>query len=117
MKKYILVFALLFALQSYAQKNITIFELEPSQSMIITGKGAGQDAAVNPYKDGNSIAIVKNLGKNIFTIRIEYQGKITRTRVLEADKATMIPLRQGSELYLDSDLKAKAKIDFKKGNN
>lgn len=117
MKKYILLFVLLFALQSYAQKDETVFELEPSQSMIITGKGAGQDAAVNPYKVGNSIAIVKNLGKNSFTIRVEYQGEVTQTRVLEADKATMIPLRQGSELYLDSDLKAKAKVDFKKGKN
>lgn len=117
MKKYILLFVLLFALQSYAQKDETVFELEPSQSMIITGKGAGQDAAVNPYKAGNSIAIVKNLGKNSFTIRVEYQGEVTQTRVLEADKATMIPLRQGSELYLDSGLKAKAKVDFKKGKN
>lgn len=104
---------MLFALQSYAQKDESIFELAPSQSMIITGKGA----AVNPYMNGNSIAVIKNLGKNSFTIRVEYQGNLFQTRVLEAGKATMVSLRQGSELYLDTDLKGKAKVDFKKGVN
>lgn len=117
MKKYILLFAMVFALQSYAQKDESIFELAPSQSLSITGKGLGEAAAVNPYKNGNSIAVIKNLGKNKFTIRVEYQGKLFQTRVLEANKTTKIALRQGSELYLDSDLVAKAKVDFKKGRN
>lgn len=117
MKKYILVFVMLFALQSYAQKDENIFELKPSESTAITGKSAGEDAAVNPYKDGNSIAIVKNLGKNSFTIRVEYQEEVVQSRVLKAGKATMIPLRQGSELYIDSKLESKAKVDFKKGSN
>ena len=117
MKKYILLFVMLFALQSYAQKDESIFELNPSQSMSITGKGIGQDAATNPYKDGNSIAIIKNLGENSFTIRVEYKGKVFQTRALKGGKSTMISLRQGSVLYLDSDLKAKAKVDFKDGVN
>ena len=116
MKKYILLFVLLFALQSYAQKDDNIFELKPSQGMIITGKGAGQDAAINPYNDKNSIAVIKNLGKNSFSIRIEYQGKITQ-RELKPNTTTKVALQKGSELYLDSELKGKAKVDFKKGAN
>ncbi len=27
----------------------TTFELEPSQSMLITGKGPGQDGTINPF--------------------------------------------------------------------
>ncbi len=117
MKKYILLFVMLFALQSYAQKDESIFELKPSQSMSVTGKGAGQDAAINPYMDGNSIAVIKNLGKNKFTIRVEYQGKLFQTRVLEPNTTTKIALRQGSQLFLDSELAGKAKVDFKKGAN
>jgi len=117
MKKYILLSVMFFALQSYAQKNKEIFELKPSQSMSITGKGIGQDAAINLYKDGNSIAIIKNLGENSFEIRVEYQGKVFQTRVLKGGKSTMISLRQGSVLYLDSDLKATAKVSFKDGVN
>lgn len=117
MKKYILLFVLLFTLQSYAQKDESVFELKPSQSMIITGKGAGQDAAINPYMDGNSIAVIKNLGKNKFTIRVEYQGKLFQTRELEPNTTTKIALRQGSQLFLDCELAGKAKVDFKKGAN
>ena len=108
---------MLFALQSYAQKDKTVFELRPSQGMCMTGKGAGQDAAINPYNDGNSIAVVKNLGKNAFSIRVQYQGKIFQTRELKPGVATMIPLRQGSELYFDSELATKVKLDFKDGAN
>ncbi|WP_420572390.1 hypothetical protein [Kordia sp.] len=115
MKKYILLFAILFSVHSYAQKDKTIFELKPSQGMCITGKGLGQDAAINPYKDGNSIAVIKNLGKNKFSIRVQYRGEVFQTRDLEAGKATMIPLRQGSELYLDSELTGKARVEFKDG--
>ncbi|EDP95465.1 hypothetical protein KAOT1_11096 [Kordia algicida OT-1] len=108
---------MLFALQSYAQKDKKVFELKPNQSMCMTGKGAGQDAAINPYKDGNSIAFVKNLGENVFSIRVQYQGKIFQTRELEPGVATMIPLRQGSEMYFDSKLAAKVKLEFKDGTN
>ncbi|WP_298426963.1 hypothetical protein [uncultured Kordia sp.] len=117
MKKYILLFVILFALQSYAQKDKTIFELKPSQSMSITGKGPGQDAAINPYTDRNSIAIIENLSKNNFTVRVQYQGNIVKTFVMEADKKTMVSLKKGYELYLDSDLEAKAKVAFRDGVN
>lgn len=115
MKKYIFLFVMLFALQSYAQKDKTVFELDPAQSMLMTGKGAGQDGAINPYKDGNSIAIVKNLGENQFSIRVEMQGKVVKTRELEAGKSTMIPLQKGSELYFDTEKKTKVQLEFRDG--
>ncbi|MFK7750705.1 MAG: hypothetical protein AB8B65_20100 [Kordia sp.] len=117
MKKYILLFALFFGLQSYAQKDKTIFELKPSQSMSITGKGTGQDAAINPYTDGNSIAIIENLGKNVFEVRVQYQGKITSLQPIKSGKTLKFALLKGSELYVDSDYKGKAKIQFIDGLN
>ncbi len=117
MKKYILLFVMLFALQSYAQKDKTVFELKPSQSMLITGKGAGQDAAINPYKDGNSIAIIENLSENSFTVRVQYKGDLVKSFVMEANKKTMTSLRKGYELYFDSNLEAKAKVEFRDGVN
>lgn len=79
--------------------------------MCFPRKGVVQDAAVNPYKDGNSIAVIKNLGTNSFTIRLEYQGKLFQTCALGANKTRIISLCQVSVLNLDSDL---AKVDFKK---
>ncbi|MEM6687532.1 MAG: hypothetical protein AAF617_17275 [Bacteroidota bacterium] len=117
MKKYIFLFVMLFALQSYAQQEKKVFELKPSQNMLMTGKGQGQDGAINPYKDGNSIAIVKNLGDNQFSIRIQYQGKIIRTRELPAGKATMIPILKGHEMYFDTEKKTTVQLEFQDGPN
>ncbi|MEM6721955.1 MAG: hypothetical protein AAF611_21685 [Bacteroidota bacterium] len=117
MKKYIFLFVMLFALQSYAQKDKTIFELEPSQNMLMTGKGQGQDGAINPYKDGNSIAIVKNLGENELSIRIQYKGEIKKTRELAAGKSTMIPIPKGYEMYFDTEKKTKVQLEFRDGMN
>ena len=117
MKKYILLFVMLFALQSYAQKDKTIFELDPSQSMLMTGKGEGQDGAINPYKDGNSIAVIKNLGENEFSIRIQRKGKFIKSQTLAPGKSIKIALPKGNELYFDTKLKAKVKLEFIDGLN
>lgn len=58
----------------YIGQNQKIIELEPFQSMSITGKG--QDAAVNPFLGTNCYAIIENIGKNEFTIRIQKKGKV-----------------------------------------
>jgi hypothetical protein len=84
--------------------------------MLMTGKGVGQDGAINPYKDGNSIAIVKNLGENEFSIRIQQNGKVLRTRTLNAKEATMIPIAKGQELYFDTELETTVKLEFRDGN-
>jgi hypothetical protein len=117
MKKYILLFVMLFALQSYAQKDKTVFDLDPSQSMLMTGKGQGQDGAMNPYKDGNSIAMIKNIGQNEFSIRVQRDGKVIKSRTLKAGKSTKIALSKGSELYFDAESKTKVKLEFLDGLN
>lgn len=107
----ILVFSLLL-FQACSNKN-SIFILEPSQSMSITGKGIGQDAAYNPYSNGNSIAIVKNIGENSIDARIQEKGKIIEILTLQPTESRNILLLKGYELYLDSDLASKAKVNFK----
>jgi hypothetical protein len=49
----------------------TDFVLEPSQSMIMTGKGVGQDATINPYYGKICFALVKNIGQRKFSIRVQ----------------------------------------------
>ena len=115
MKKIIILFAFFFAVQLQAQKDDTVFEFDASQSMCMTGKGTGQDAAINPYMDGNSIAIVENLGKNAFSVRIEYQGKLFLTESIKGTETKEIALRKGSVLYIDSNDKATARVTFKDG--
>ena len=53
-----------------------IIELEPQQSMGITGKGKGQDGAINPYMSESSIGIVENIGEHSFYVRIQEKSKI-----------------------------------------
>ncbi len=117
MKNYLFLFAVFFVLQSYAQKEKTVFTLKPSQSMLMTGKGAGQDGAINPYTDGNSIALIENVGEHEFSIRLEYQGKIIRTIALTAGKKTKVGLPKGSQLYFDTEAETTVKLEFIDGLN
>ena len=92
----------------------TVFELKPAQSMSITGKGPGQDAAYNPYSESNSIAVVENIGRNPFTVRLQEKGKVIEIILIEAGTTKKIKLLKGYELYFDSEEESKAKLDFKK---
>ncbi len=94
-----------------------IIELQPSQSMSISGKGPGQDAAINPYLDGNSIAIVKNVGKNPLSYRIQRDGKVLLTNEISVKQKKFIDLEKGDELYFDSEKEAKAKVSFARVSN
>ena len=85
--------------------------------MSITGKGPGQDAAFNPYAGGNSLAIVKNLGENHFKVRIQNNGEIIENITIQPDEKRQITLLKGFELYVDSEKKSKARINFKKYKN
>lgn len=50
MRNYIvLLFSILFFQNPLFSQEY--FELDPSQSMLMTGKGTGQDAINNPYPD------------------------------------------------------------------
>lgn len=104
----------LILLLSSCASNSSLFELNPSQSMSITGKGPGQDAAINPYKEGESIAVVRNKGKETFNVRIQKSGKIIEEVAIEPRSLREFMLEKGYELYLDSVNPSKAKVSFKK---
>ena len=78
MKKLLLLLTLVIfvPLAGLAQDT---FELSPSQSMLMTGKGPGQDGAINPYYGEPCYAIVSNNGSTPFSVRIQQDGEIIKT--------------------------------------
>ncbi len=77
MKTLILTISLIFLTQLEVKAQ-TEFVLEPSQSMIMTGKGPGQDGTINPFFGLDCYAIIKNIGKQKLSIRIQRKGKIIK---------------------------------------
>ncbi len=115
MKKSILVISLVFF--TYFELTAqTEFVLEPSQSMIMTGKGTGQDATINPYFGQNCYAVVKNIGKIKFSIRVQKEGEIIEEISIQAGELKKVKLLIGYELYLDPNPKGKTKasVDYEK---
>ena len=109
----LLPFTLIVIILSACAANDSIFVLDPQQSMLMTGKGPGQDAAINPYNDSRSIAIVKSLNSGSFEVRVQAKGEIIEiVRVPGKGKVEVI-LEPGYELYLDTEMDAKAKVTFK----
>ncbi len=113
MKTFITILFAAQLIQSCASAQ-SVFELTPDQSMSITGKGPGQDAAYNPYGDGNSIAVIKNISTNPFEIRVQNKGTIVEKITLAAGEKKEVKLLKGHELYLDSRKQARADVTFKK---
>lgn len=112
MKKLLFLFPILILLSSCASSD-AIIKLGSLQSMCITGKGPGQDGAINPYTDGNSIARVKNLGENNFSIRIQNKGKIIDEINIRPRERKEVLLLKGHELYFDTETPTQAKVTFK----
>ncbi|MEM7187828.1 MAG: hypothetical protein AAF466_14355 [Bacteroidota bacterium] len=110
--KKLLFFSLFVFLFSFSGLSQTVIELGNTQSMCISGKGQGQDAAINPHINGDSIAYVENLGDNPFSIRIESKGEVVETLRVDANKKEAVKLMQGQVLYFDSKLNTSAKVDF-----
>jgi uncharacterized damage-inducible protein DinB len=102
---------LLFSFASLAQDDV--FILNSSQSMVLTGKGIGQDGAINPYLGRDCIAVVENLSKNEFSIRIQQNGEIKNEVAVKAGETKEIALGKDEELYVDTEKKAKARVNFK----
>ena len=113
MKNLFLLFSLSLVVFACTPKSAVIV-LESNQSMCITGKGQGQDGAINPYTNGNSIAKVENLGENTFSVRVQEDYEVLQTITLKAGEKQSIPLAPGKEIYFDSDLPAEAGIAFVK---
>ena len=116
MKNLFVVLSLLL-LTSFSAFGQSVFELDGSQSMSITGKGAGQDAAINPYLTDDSVAVVENIGKNDFVIRIQSKGKLVKRVTIAPNQVKEVAILKGYELYFDSELKATAQVSFKKLDN
>ncbi|PRP66020.1 hypothetical protein [Nonlabens agnitus] len=104
---------LLVQLEMIAQ---TEFVLEPSQSMIMTGKGPGQDATINPFVGQDCYVIVRNLGYRSFYIRIQNEGKVVEEITVEKGKFQKVKLLKGYELYLDPNPEGitKASVEYQK---
>ncbi len=107
----LLMFSFLFQACSTSQN---IFELSPQQSMLMTGKGPGQDGAINPYSDTKSISVVENMGKSSFSVRIKDTSGVVKETPVPPKKTLEFVLEKGDQLYLDTENKSKAKITFKK---
>ena len=95
----------------FAQTELVI---EPTQSMLITGKGPGQDATINPFKDSSCIAVITNLGAYDFSVRIQEAGKLINTITVPAESVERIEIGKNEELYFDAlDGKTtKARVEY-----
>ena len=115
MRILILVISLI-SLSSIDASAQTEFVLEPSQSMIMTGKGSGQDGTINPYFGQDCIAIVKNIGDRQFSIRVQEKGKIIKEITILKGELKKVKLLKGYELYLDPNPNgiAKASVAYEK---
>ncbi|MDP5169319.1 MAG: hypothetical protein NWR72_03685 [Bacteroidia bacterium] len=113
MRKLVQLLMLVLALQACSASE-SIFGLSPQQSMCITGKGAGQDAAFNPYSNSKSLAIVKSLDENPFSIRVQMNGEVLENIEVLKNETKEVVLEKGYELYLDSEFASKARVTFKK---
>ena len=76
---------LLFNTHAYAQEENN-FKLDPSTSMLMTGKGPGQDGSINPFAGQDCVAVVANLANTPFSVRIQQKGIVLRTIAIEKKK-------------------------------
>ena len=115
MKKIILLLSVLLCIH-FEGKAQTAFVLEPSQSMLMTGKGPGQDATINPYSGQDCYAIVKNIGEREFTVRVQQGETIIVEISVPKNQTKKVTLLKGYRLYLDPNPKgiAKARVDYEK---
>ncbi len=113
MKKSLLLILLSLMIHGVTSAQ-TEFDLDPSQSMIMTGKGPGQDATINPYFGQDCYAIIKNLGKRKFSFRIQQDGKIIAEMTILKGDSMRVKLLKDHELYLDPnpDGKTRASVAY-----
>ena len=90
------------------------FTLDESQSMLMTGKGPGQDATINPYDGQDCFALVTNRGRRSFSVRIQQNGQIMEEILVGKRETKKIVLLKGYELYLDPNPKgyARARVSY-----
>lgn len=113
MKKILIVLLVSSSVVCFSQTK-TEFSLDAGRSMCITGKGPGQDGAINPYYGSDSVAIVENKGNTNFSIRVKDPKGVTTSSEISAGITKEIILLKGAVLFIDTDDKALAKITFEK---
>jgi translation initiation factor IF-1 len=86
------------------------FELKPGQSMLMFGKGSGQDATINPFEGQDCYAVVENLGRVECTIRVQTMGQVVEVVSVAGKERKKVKLLQGYELYVDTQDQGKAKV-------
>ncbi len=106
------IFTILILISGLPAMAQNTFELEPSQSMLMTGKGPGQDAVKNPFTNQDCLAIVENIGEKPFSVRLQSMGKIVEIIEIKPHTSRKIEFLKGYELYLDTDYVTKAKVEF-----
>ncbi len=111
MKSFLTLSFLTISLFIIAQDGV--FVIEPSQSMVMTGKGPGQDGAINPYMGQECTAVVENIGKKEFSVRLQEKGRIKKEIAVSPGEVKEIALGANDELYIDTDQKAKTLLNFK----
>lgn len=113
MKKILLLSLFCFVVQLSTAQDMTTINLDGKQSMCISGKGPGQDGAINPYINKDSIALIKNTGENELSVRIQFIEKITETISVTPGLKKYIDLPKGHVLYFDTELPTTVKVGFK----
>lgn len=115
MRTFLFTLGFVFLFASHAQSQTT-FTLQPSQSMIMTGKGKGQDATINPYYGQECIAVVKNIGMSSFSIRVQLDGKVIEEVPIQKGEIKKVKLLKNYRLYLDPNPTqiAKASVAYEK---
>ena len=94
-------------MQLHAQAD---FELKPGQSMLMFGKGPGQDATINPFEGQDCYAVVENLGRVECEVRVQTMGQVVEVVSVAAKERKKVKLLQGYELYVDTRAQGKAKV-------
>lgn len=107
------LFALFAMVYCGFAQDANILELDPNQSMSITGKGPGQDATINPFIAENSIIVVSNIGKGVFSVRVQKEGVILQEVTVKPEQTQELLLYKGLEVYFDSEEEAKVAVSYK----
>lgn len=114
--RYLIFIALSLVCFVTNSKAQAVFELDGRQSMLMTGKGPGQDATINPFQGEDCYAVIENVGKALFSVRIQQGDEIISITPIKPDKKKKIKLLSDQALYLDSEAKngAKARVSYEK---
>jgi len=103
--KSVFIAGLMLATTTTSAQKENKFKLDPSTNMLMTGKGPGQDGSINPFAGQDCVAVVENLAKAPFSVRIQKNGVVLRTIEIGTKETKRIELKGSEELYIDTQKK------------